>query len=111
MCRCNSPTDWLGEQSGEWKRAVVGQTWGEPDGMRKGGCGEKGEGGAEGGGAENLGRVAHHEAALAVNSEAEGQNDDAQEAHQHIAAAHGQSGALQRDFINIQFGCVITYPA
>ena len=63
-------------------------TWRQAHGPRCKGGGEERERRRQGGGAEDLGRVALHEAALAKDAEAEGQDDNAQEAHKQVARAH-----------------------
>ena len=74
--------------------AATSLTWREADGVRGRSGPEQREGGRDGRGAEDLGRVAPHQAPLPEDLEAEGEDDDAQEAHQPVARAPGGARAL-----------------
>ena len=69
-------------------------TWSEAQASGKGGRSKQGEGRADDGASEDLGRVSDHEPALPKDPEAEGEDDDAQEAHQDVAATEGSSHPL-----------------
>ena len=81
-------------KGGNGKPRQACRTWRETNRGRGSAGREEGECGGREHGAEGLGRVALHQAPLPEDLEAEGEDDDAQEAHQPVARAPGPAAAL-----------------